>query len=143
MSSQLKSIFLVDDDLLFLKSIEIEFAHTGEYLVQTFQTGEDCIAALNVCPDIIILDYHLNGLHPLAMNGIAVLDHVKQICPISLVIMLSSQDKLEVAVDCMRHHALDYVVKSPTAFLRLHKIIGDNWRYRKLTKTVDWYKERI
>ncbi|MFM9986696.1 MAG: response regulator [Flavobacteriales bacterium] len=143
MDELLKTIFLVDDDALFLKSIEIEFAHMGGYLVRTFQTGEECLKSLEVCPDIIILDYHLNGINKAAMNGIMVLDKVKSVCPASLVIMLSSQDKIEVAVDCMHHYALDYVVKSPTAFLRLHKIIGDNSRYKKLEKTVDWYKERI
>ena len=143
MEKHLKSIFLVDDDALFLKSIEIEFAHTGGYLVRTFLTGEDCFEALGNCPDIIILDYHLNSFNPTAMNGILVLDKIKLVCPSSLVIMLSSQDSIEIAVDCMRHHALDYVVKSPTAFLHLHKIIEDNWRYKKLEKTVDWYKERI
>ena len=131
-NNQLNTIFLVDDDILFLKSIEIEFAHIDGYLVRTFQTGEECIGALVVCPDIVILDYHLNGLNPLAMNGIMVLDHVKRVCPSSLVIMLSQQDKIEVAVDCMRHNALDYVVKSPTAFLRLHKIIEDNWQHKKI-----------
>lgn len=143
MDTQIKSIFLVDDDALFLKSIEIEFAHAGGYLVRTFLTGEECIQSLEVCPDIIILDYHLNGFNTSAMNGIFTLDKIKSFCPSSLVIMLSSQDKIEIAVDCLRHHALDYVVKSPTAFLHLHKIIGDNWRYKKLEKTVDWYKERI
>jgi two-component system, OmpR family, response regulator len=143
MEKKLKSIFLVDDDALFLKSIEIEFAHIGGYLVRTFQTGEECVNSLDVCPDIIILDYHLNGINKSAMNGIMVLDKIRSICSSSLVIMLSSQDKIEVAVDCMKHHALDYVVKSPTAFLRLHKIIGDNSRFKNLEKTVDWYKERI
>lgn len=142
MSTDLRTIFLVDDDALFLKSIEIEFAHEGGYLVRTFQTGEDCIRSLDVCPDIIILDYHLDGISKTAMNGILVLDKIKIACPFSLVIMLSSQDKIEVAVDCMRHQALDYVIKSPTAFLRLHKIIADNWQYRKLEKTVNWYKDR-
>lgn len=143
MTNRLRTIFLVDDDALFLKSIEIEFAHTGGYLVRTFQSGEDCIRSLEICPDIIILDYHLDGLNKTAMNGILVLDQIKLVCPASFVIMLSSQDKIEVAVDCMHHHALDYVIKSPTAFLRLHKIIEDNWQFKKLENTVNWYKERV
>jgi DNA-binding NtrC family response regulator len=37
--------------------------------------------------------------------------------------MLSSQDKIDVAISCMHHKAFDYVVKSETSFLRLQKNI--------------------
>jgi len=57
--------------------------------------------------------------------------------------MLSAQDKIEVAVDCMLHNAADYVVKSETAFLRLKKAINNIFYTRKVEKTLHWYMERI
>ena len=39
------------------------------------------------------------------------------------MVVLLSQDKIDVAVSCMHHRAFDYVVKSETAFVRLQKII--------------------
>jgi DNA-binding NtrC family response regulator len=59
------------------------------------------------------------------------------------VVMLSSQDKIEVAVNCMHHKAYDYVVKSETAFMRLQKIIETIKRYRKVEKQLSWYMERM
>ena len=94
-------------------------------------------------PDIIILDYQLDGVEKTAMNGIQTLDRIKAFDVDMPVVMLSSQDKIEVAVDCMHHHALDYVVKSETAFLRLQKIITILSKYQKMEKELNWYMERM
>ncbi|HWY99387.1 MAG TPA: response regulator, partial [Bacteroidia bacterium] len=59
------------------------------------------------------------------------------------VIMLSSQDKIDVAIDCMHHKAFDYVVKSETAFTRLQKIITTIFRYKKMEKALNWYIDKI
>ena len=48
------------------------------------------------------------------MNGIETLDKIKAFNPEIPVIMLSSQDKIDVAIECMHHQAFDYVVKSET-----------------------------
>lgn len=136
-------IFLVDDDALFLKSLEIEFLRFADFTVDTFATGEHCIESLSQNPDVIILDYMLDGIEKNAMNGIDTLDKIKTFNPDIPVVMLSSQDKIEVAVDCMHHKAFDYVVKSETAFLRLQKAITTILHTRKIEKTLNWYKERM
>ncbi len=136
-------LFLVDDDALFLKSLEIQFLNNGDFDIVTFPTGELCVANLHKNPDIIILDYHLDGIDKNAMNGLKTLDKIK-ISNIEIpVIMLSSQDKIEVAVSCMHHKAFDYVVKSETAFLRLQKIITAIFKYQKIEKELNWYMNRM
>ena len=85
-------LFLVDDDAVFLKSLEIEFLHHGDFVVETFETGELCIENLSHKPDIVILDYHLDGIDKKAINGIETLDKIKNVDTEISVIMLSSQD---------------------------------------------------
>lgn len=136
-------IFLVDDDALFLKSMEIEFLNHGDFSIETFATGEQCLTKLKNKPDVIILDYHLDGIEANAMNGIETLDKIKAVEPDIPVIMLSSQDKIEVAINCMHHKAADYVVKSETAFVRLQKIITGIFSYKKMEKTLNWYMDRM
>ena len=136
-------IFLVDDDELFLKSLEIEFLQHGDFTIKTFVTGEQCLENISSNPDVVILDYLLDGVDKNAMDGIKTLDKIKTFNPEIPVIMLSAQDKIEVAVDCMHHDAHDYVVKSETAFLRLQKIITTIFRYRKMEKELIWYMERM
>lgn len=142
MSQGIISVFLVDDDLVFLKSLEIEFRQHGEFSIHTFCSGELCIEALAAQPDLIILDYLLDGFDENAINGIETLDRIREINPDIPVVMLSAQDKIEVAVDCMHHQAYDYVVKSETAFIRLQKIITRIFSQRKTEKILKWYMER-
>lgn len=136
-------LFLVDDDALFLKALEIQFLDHGDFEIETFATGELCIENLHKNPDVIILDYHLDGIDKTAMNGLKTLDKIKIYTIDIPVIMLSSQDKIEVAVSCMHHKAFDYVVKSETAFVRLQKIITAIFKYQKMEKELNWYMNRM
>lgn len=136
-------LFLVDDDVVFLKSLEIEFLESGDFEIETFVTGELCVEHLSRRPDVIILDYLLDGVNKDSMNGIQTLDKITAFDPTIPVVILSAQDKIEVAVDCMHHKAFDYVVKSETAFMRLQKIITSIFQYRKIQKELIWYMERM
>ena len=136
-------LFLVDDDALFLKLLEIEFLEHADFDIETFATGELCLKNLSHGPDVIILDYHLDGIDKNAMNGIETLDKIKTFNPDIPVVILSSQDKIEVAVNCMHHKAFDYVVKSETALMRLKKTINNILRYEKMEKELNWYMGKM
>lgn len=136
-------LFLVDDDALFLKVLEMELQNLGDFETETFSTGEQCLLHINDAPDVVILDYQLDGIDKNAMNGLATLDQIKAKNSKIPVIMLSSQDKIDVAVSCMHHKAFDYIVKSETAYLRLQKSISDAFTYTKMEKQINWYRERL
>jgi DNA-binding NtrC family response regulator len=136
-------LFLVDDDALFLKSLEIEFTDNTESVIKTFPTGELCLENISQNPDVIILDYYLNSIDRNAINGLETLDRIKTANQSIPVVMLSSQDKIEVAVNCMKHQAFDYIVKSETAFIRLQKTITTIFHYQKLEKALSWYMEKM
>jgi DNA-binding NtrC family response regulator len=138
-----KKLFFVDDDLLFLKSLEIEFYDHPDFTTHSFSTGELCIENLSLEPDIIILDYHLDTIKKDAINGIQTLNKIREFNNTIPVIILSSQDKIDVAVSCMHHGAYDYVVKSETAFMRLHKIMTAIFYHRKIENQLDWYMKRM
>jgi DNA-binding NtrC family response regulator len=142
MKTEKIKMFLVDDDAVFLKSLEIEFLQHADFAIETYPTGELCIENLSRNPDVIILDYHLDGIDKTAMNGMQTLDKIKATHPDISVVMLSSQDKIEVAVNCIHHRAFDYVVKSETAFTRLQKIITTIFKYKKMEKELNWYMDR-
>ena len=136
-------LFLVDDDAVFLKSLEIEFLQNADFDIETYPSGELCVKNLSHSPDVIILDYHLDGIDENAMNGLETLNKIKTNNPNIPVVMLSSQDKIDVAVSCMHHKAFDYVVKSETAFMRLQKIIDTIFHYQKMEKELNWYMDRM
>lgn len=136
-------LFVVDDDAMYLKLVEIEFMQYPHFKLETYATGEMCIENLSHMPDLIILDFHLNSVDKHAMNGIETLDKIKAINPDIPVVMLSSQDRIEVAINCLHHKAFDYIVKSETAFIRLQKVIAIIFHTQKLEKTLDWYIEKM
>lgn len=136
-------LLLVDDDAVFLKLLEIELLQHADFVIETFPTGELCMANLSHNPDVIILDYFLDGIEKTAMNGLDTLDRIKAFNPDIPVVMLSSQDKIDVAINCMHHRAFDYVVKSETAFVRLQKIITTIFHYKKMEKELSWYMDRM
>lgn len=143
MNKEKVKLFLVDDDALFLRSLEIEFLQHADFEIETYPTGELCMQNMSHSPDVIILDYQLDGIDKNAMNGIKTLDQIKAYNQDIPVIMLSSQDKIDVAVNCMHHRAFDYVVKSETAFMKLQKIITTIFTYKKMEKDLKWYMERM
>jgi DNA-binding NtrC family response regulator len=134
-------LFVVDDDAMYLKLVEIEFQQYQDFTVETFATGEDCLKNLSHNPDLIILDYNLDGVDKYAMNGIRTLDKIKAINPDIPVVILSSQDRIEVAINCMHHKAYDYIVKSETAFIRLQQVIATIFHIKQIEKTLEWYVE--
>ncbi len=130
------SVFLVDDDqkhLLLLKE------HLGKHLpynvkIETITDGQECLNRLSENPDIIVLDYYFDGVSDDAPNGVEVLKKLKHARPEIPVVMMSHQDKLEVAVTCYDFGVKDYIIKNETAFARallvvrniIHEIIKED-----------------
>ena len=132
-------IFIVDDDPLYLKSLEFQFCQNPNLKVETFLTGEACIEKLFLRPDVVILDYILNASNEKALDGIQTLVIIKKTLPNTQVIMLSARDSVEVATNSIKLGAFDYVVKDQNTFTRLKagikKILG---KYSKEKELIIW-----
>jgi len=99
-------IMVVDDEHLIRWSLEQNLKKQG-YDVCTAGTGEDALRlAREEQPDLVLLDYHLPGI-----NGLEVLQRLKETDEDILVIMVTAQGGLETAVNTMRHGAYDYINK--------------------------------
>lgn len=136
-------IFLVDDDGLYLKLLEIEFLEHANFEIYAYTSGEECIQNLDKKPHLVILDYHLDGVNKQALTGIQALDEIKKVDRQIPIVIFSSQDKIEVAVECMHHKAYDYVVKSETAFLRIKHIIDTISKFNDMESQLVWYMDRM
>jgi two-component system, OmpR family, response regulator len=118
-------IFLVDDEPIQNEMLKDYLSERFKYKFKTYESGEAAIKDLDLDPAMIVLDFHLNAHLPDAKNGVDVLKEIKELRPHSQVIMLSGQDKLDVAVDSMKYGAYDYVIKGETAFSRMENIINN------------------
>lgn len=134
-------IYIVDDEPLQRDMLKDHLARISNYEIHTFFTGEECVGAIKVRqPTIVFLDYYLNSQVRDAMDGIDVLKEIKQISPETEVVMISGQDKIEVAVNTMKYGAFDYIVKGEGAFYRAEKAVFNIYRYNKLAGNAKRYK---
>ena len=85
------SVFVVDDDVSFNKMITKSLMKKGVRKIEPFYNGEDCIANLDLEPDIIILDYHLENSKGRLKTGLQVAEIIKRESPLTYIIMLSGE----------------------------------------------------
>lgn len=103
-------IFVVDDDPVITSLVSNRLEAVG-YRVRSFAYAEDCIAALDEMPDLIILDYYFLKEESVPMNGMEAYDEITRLAPGIPVIMLSAQEKGEVVLEFARKGIADYVIK--------------------------------
>lgn len=105
-----KLIFIVDDDP-FINTLVVKRFGSEGYTVRAFETGEECLDAIESNPDIIILDYLFTREDLKFTNGMEIFDRIKELKPHIPVIMLSGQDSGEVVLEFARKGIYDYIVK--------------------------------
>jgi DNA-binding NtrC family response regulator len=87
--------------------------------IEMFDNGTDCLDQLEeLHPDIVFLDYNMEE-----MNGIDVLKKIKHFDPSIIVLFISGQENIEVAINAMKQGALDYVVKASLTPDRMKEIM--------------------
>jgi DNA-binding NtrC family response regulator len=133
-------IFVVDDDLMQQDMLKDHLSAMSNFTIKTFSTGEECLEQLGQNPDIVFLDYHLNSQKSTALDGLDILREIKTKNPLTEVVMLSGQDKIEVAVDTMKYGAFDYIVKGESAFYRAEKAVYNLYKMAKLKRDAGMYK---
>lgn len=102
------TIFIVDDDALCLTLYQQFLKQLGYSNIELFDSGSDCLDGLEEHePDVIFLDYNMEG-----MNGLDVLKKIKEFNPNIIVFFISGQEDIEVAVNTIKHGAVDYIIKS-------------------------------
>ncbi|PCJ88421.1 MAG: response regulator [Flavobacteriales bacterium] len=113
-------VFLVEDNPFFAGALKYDISLTITKNVKVFSTGEECLRNICLNPDVVLLDYDLAG----DLNGIGVLEKIKEKNVHIPVVFISACEKLEVAANALNYGAYDYIVKNELAFIRAKDLIG-------------------
>ena len=109
-------IFLVEDNpvyqTLILKQLE-NISHD----IQVFSNGEDFLSEQHVQPDLVILDYHLEG----TINGYDILKHLKKMPNPPPVIFFSSNLELTITSSILKLGIVEYIEKTIFSLSRLRE----------------------
>lgn len=135
-----KKIFIVDDDPVQSEMLKDHLSKMSGFDIHLYNTGEECLKNVHLFPGIVFLDFYLNSVNKDAMNGLEVLHEIKKASPDTDVVMLSGQDKIDVAVNTMKHGAFDYIVKGESAFYRAEKAVFNIYRFKKLQGNASKYR---
>ena len=119
-------IFLVDDDKMFLKSLEYRIFDLFKNVnIKTFLTGEECLDNIYDCPDAVILDYFMPG-----MNGLATFRSIKEQMPKMPVVLLSNNTDESIIEQFCKAGANNYILKEEGYIdqlkLAINKITANN-----------------
>lgn len=141
------NVFLVEDNEVFtlaLKS-DIETAFPNRPIkINSFGTGEACMLKFKeIKPEVVIIDFHLNSKIVGAADGIKVMDWIKKENYTTNVIMLSSEDNIDIALKSLKHGACDYVVKTETKFKKINYSLLSLFKLMEAKKEAKKYKNLV
>jgi two-component system, OmpR family, response regulator len=106
-----KLIFFVDDDKLILNLLEYTFKSRDDYEVKSFPSGEECLAALNENPDIIVLDHIFLKNGESLTSGLEILKKLRERGYGLPVIVLSNQQDDNLIPEFLKYGAFRYIQK--------------------------------
>jgi two-component system, OmpR family, response regulator len=126
-------IYIVDSSVTYRKIIVacLEALNFTEY--KTFDDGESCYTTIGLIPDIIILDYNLGEGK---WDGLEFMSEYIRLNKKTKFIFLSSNTKIDVAVESVRMGAIDYILKSKSGLMRLAKQV-DIFRNSLATRRIE------
>ena len=112
------TIFVVEDNLLYQQLIakELEDLSNDIYF---FTQGELCLKELYRNPEIIILDYNLEG----EINGLDTLKEIRKFNDAIQIILFSSQKNIYNRENLLRYGSFDFLEKKRHSFGKLKEMI--------------------
>jgi signal transduction histidine kinase len=99
-------ILLVDDEEGIRKVLSISLADSG-YQVWTAQNGEEALRLFQeIRPQIVLTDIKMPG-----MDGIELLQRIKEQDSDTEVIMITGHGEMDLAISSLKHEATDFITK--------------------------------
>jgi len=121
-----KTVLVVDDEPEILKAVRGNLMDDGYEVLEALDGPEALKRVEEEPPDLVLLDIKMPG-----MNGIEVLEQLKQGHPQLPVVMMSAHGTIETAVKATKLGAFDFIEK-PLSLERLTVVVQKALDYRQL-----------
>ncbi len=126
-TKKLETIFIVEDNAIERSMLKDHLTKYSNLKIKEYSSGVVCIKELIIGtveePDLILMDYFLDSSFGPSKDGLESLAKLKEICPDTDVIMLTSVDNKKIIELARKKGALDYVVKGASGFTDLDSVL--------------------
>lgn len=107
-----KKIFVVDDSLIYTEILAQELNVLDNIQITTFNSAEECLKNIHKNPNLIILDFYLDGENPNNMTGHEALNHLQKIESCPDVIFVSSEKNEALLEEYKNFRNVDFLLKT-------------------------------
>lgn len=131
-------IFIVEDDPWYGEILAYHLSLNPDHEIHRFTSGKECLANLSKKPGLISIDYSLPDI-----NGVELLNKIKQYNPDIPVVVISGQEDVSTAVELLKKGASDYFIKDNNTKELLWNSIARIREHQSLKKEVEELKEEL
>ena len=133
-----KNILIVDDDSIIRETIREALAGRPEFAVTAARDGNDAAEKLNnAFYDVVLTDMKMPGL-----NGIELLDRIRERMPEATVVVMTAFGTIETAVSAMKKGAFDYLTK-PFSIDELEVVVDKALAHRRIVEENRYLRDEI
>ena len=139
-------LLIVDDDRSFLGSLERALKTT--FSISTAADEPDALQAFSDGPDIALLDIRLDETDDQNRSGVDLLKRFLTIRPEIPIVMTSAYGDMDIAVECMRLGAADFINKAdlfgnPAGLKELRQRLNSALERARLSRQVEQLEEQL
>lgn len=114
-------IFVIDDSKLYSSILSGTLKRKG-HNVYTFSSGEEAMDYMQLNPDIVIIDYHLDGINPHNNKANVICKSIKESNPLTKIIVITSDKKFKKIKSLLYANSL--IIKDSDALRKISKSIS-------------------
>ncbi|HSD62041.1 MAG TPA: sigma-54 dependent transcriptional regulator [Burkholderiales bacterium] len=130
------AVLIIEDEVILSKNLA-KFLEREGFEAKVVPDGEQGLKTLDSFrPDAVLLDYNLPGI-----NGLEVLQKIRQRDRHVKVIMVTGHGNVQVAVDAMKGGADDYLAK-PVVLTELKLLLENALGRERVESRLDYYQKR-
>lgn len=131
-------VYCVEDDVVFGRVLKHRISLDPDFEVSLFENTDDFFKALTSPPDLVTMDVNLPD-----SSGTEFLEKLRTRLPDVVVIAISGQEDVKVAVSLFKLGLYDYIVKDENTLDRLWKVIHNAVKLINLGNEVKYLREEI
>ncbi len=107
-----RKVFVVDDNSMCREAMSNDLKQIDNIEVSTFSSAELCLKSMNENPELIILDFYLDGENPENINGHFALERFRNTEQCPKILFVSSAINEELLLEYSNHRDVDFMLKS-------------------------------